>query len=165
MKITRRLEVKYSYLFLLSPEQDSFAGLTLHYSPRGSYNDIVDWLPLEETLKRDNGASMPPFRLRGLGLCGSAFPESKGRKSSGATVSSRKERVLRTPLGSCPWPLQRPSAAVRGSRAHLNYRSEAGRVHRSGFFSQVPAVGGTALPPCHRAAVPGPGGPGGLLTP
>lgn len=78
MKIAGRLEVKYSYLFLTSLEQDSFAVLTSQYSPRGNYNDIVDWLPSAGTFKRDNEASMPPFWLHCPGLCMSALPRAKG---------------------------------------------------------------------------------------
>ena len=84
MKITRRFEVKYSYLSLLSPVQNSVTGLTLPYGPRGSHNDIANWLPLEGTFKRDKEASMPPFRLHCPRRCKSAFPESKEQQSSRA---------------------------------------------------------------------------------
>ena len=42
MKITRRFEVKYSYLSLLSPVQNSVTGLTLPHGPRASHNGIAD---------------------------------------------------------------------------------------------------------------------------
>ena len=42
MKITRRFEVKYSYLSLLSPVQNSVTRLTLPYGPRASHNGIAD---------------------------------------------------------------------------------------------------------------------------
>lgn len=85
MRIARRFEVKYSYLSLGSPVQDSFAILTLQHGPRGSFNRLMDWLPSEGTFKSDNEASMPPFRRHCARLYMSAFLESKRQKSSVAS--------------------------------------------------------------------------------
>lgn len=138
MKITRRFEVKYSYLFLLSPVHDSFTGLTLQYGPRGSHNDIVDWLPSEGTFKRDNEASMPPFRLHCPRRCKSAFPESKGRQSSRALCiaesSSLSGHCQEAGLGR----LWRPSAALTDSELTYPAGGKLGRSRPLAPFLDFP---------------------------
>lgn len=140
MKITKRFEVKYSYLFLTSPAQDPFAVLTLQYGPRGNYNDIVDRLLSEGTFKRDNEASMPPFRLHCPRLCMSAFLENKRQESSRALYAAENSKFL----GHCQeagLSRSRPSSALADFNAHLNCRLEVGWVYSTGYFHSFPLAG------------------------
>lgn len=142
MKIAKRFEVKYSYLFLMSPAQDPFAMLTLQYGRRGNYNDIVDRLLSEGTFKRDNEASMPPFRQHCPRLCVSAFLENKRQESSRALYAVERSKFLGHCQEAC-LSCSRPSAALAGFSARLNCRLEVGWVQSTGSFHMFPLAGTT----------------------
>lgn len=137
MKIARRFEVKYSYLFLTSPSQGSFAVLTLQSGPRGSYNEIVDWLPSEGTFKRDNEARMLPFRLHCPRLCLSAFLESEVQGHCVQQTGASSQDIV-SRLASA---VQEVTAAPTGFSGYPNCRLEAGRVYTTGSFCPFPRRG------------------------
>lgn len=125
MKIARRFDVKYSYLFLtVFPMQDSFAALTLQCGPGGSYKDVVDWLPSEGLLEETMKAACLLLGSIVQGCACQLFQRAKGWKVQGHHVWQK---------GATSQGMARKLASA--AQGHLTHLQASGLTWTAGWRS------------------------------